>query len=230
VRKQLNENPAVQAGLILVLVIVFAFILFTRVLGGEEAPPAAAEPVPGATTSAATPSATGELPPGATPAPTGATAPPTGATSPAPIAGAGFEAGPGLPGPVVEAYEGGKTVVFLVIREHPQGCFSKAPLGESKCAGIDDRRLAAIVRVLELRPTIEVFITHAFGLARYSRIAQGVDVERLPALIVLQPKRLADGQLPVATINYGFRGPASVVQTVKDAEYKGRQDIPYYPE
>lgn len=222
-RKQLNENPAVQAGLILVLAIVFAFILFTRVLGGSEPPPQ----------DAAAPSAAGATAPGAgvaTPAPAGAdVAPDTAAASPAPSGGLGFEAGPGLPKPLVEAYDSGKTVVLLAIREHPQGCYSRDLVAGPNCAGIDDSRVNAIVRALRFRPATEVFVTHAFGLARYSRIAQGVDVDRVPALIVLRPKRLSNGSLPVASINYGFRGPASVLQSVRDAEYKGPANLPSHP-
>ena len=67
-------------------------------------------------------------------------------------------------------------------------------------------------------------------IARYSRIASGVDVNRVPALVVISPKKLNDGGLPKATVSYGFRGPGSVVQAVKDAEYKGKTNLPYYPE
>ena len=48
--------------------------------------------------------------------------------------------------------------------------------------------------------------------------------------MVLRPKNLSEGAAqPTATIEYGFRGPESVNQTVEDALYKGRDDLPYYP-
>jgi hypothetical protein len=30
-------------------------------------------------------------------------------------------------------------------------------------------------------------------------------------------------------VSYGFRGPQSVLQAVKDAQYKGKTNLPYYP-
>ena len=58
--------------------------------------------------------------------------------------------------------------------------------------------------------------------------ALGVDVNRVPALIVVRPRRLAHGA-PTATVSYGFRGPDSVQQAVRDALYKGPRNLPYYP-
>ena len=77
---------------------------------------------------------------------------------------------------------------------------------------------------------VALFIVSARGIARYSRITQGVDVERVPALIVIRPKKLADGGLPEASVSYGYRGPESIKQAVRDANYDGRRDLPSYPE
>jgi hypothetical protein len=52
--------------------------------------------------------------------------------------------------------------------------------------------------------------------SRYARITQGVNVDRVPALIVLQPRKLTKG-VPVATVSYWFRGPESVAQAIDDA-------------
>jgi hypothetical protein len=213
-RKALNENPVVQAASVGVLAIVVAFLLLTRVAGqggGSESPPATES-------GAVTPSAGATAP---TPAPGAATAPspaaeaaPSG-TAPSPAVGGstGFEAGPGLPREVVDAHEDGEVVVLLVTRYR----------------AIDDRKLEAQVNRLRGRSDVAVFSTLAFDVARYSRITQGVDVDRTPALVVVEPKRLAEGPLPAATVSYGFRGAPSVDQAVRDALYEGRNNLPYYP-
>jgi hypothetical protein len=55
-----------------------------------------------------------------------------------------------------------------------------------------------------------------------------VNVNRVPALVVVRPKKLTHGP-PVASVSYGFRGPDSVRQAVRDALYKGPTNLPYYP-
>jgi hypothetical protein len=45
---------------------------------------------------------------------------------------------------------------------------------------------------------------------------------------VIRPKDVA-GSPPQAQVSYGFRDSQSVVQAVKDAVYKGKDDVPYYP-
>lgn len=233
-RKALNDNPVVQAAAIGILALVVGFLVLTRLGGGADpagdqasteaaaADPAAAAPVTDGT--AAAPATTQAVPADS------AAGVPTDPAASAAAAGTAFEAGPGLPKAFVEAYESGDTVALLVLREHPQGCYTRSQVPGPNCSGIDDRKLEEIVRAVELRPSTEVFVTHAFGLSRYSRIAQGVEIDRAPALIVLQPEGPTSGALPAATISYGFRGPESVLQAFEDAEYAGPADLPYYPE
>ena len=215
-RKALNENPAVQAGVVAVLLIVFVFILFTRVLGGggaEEAPPPAEGTAVPATGGAASANA-------AIPAPETGVEPPATAESPAgdPLAAAAnageFVPGPGLPRAVVKAYADGKAVVLLITR----------------AKGIEDRRLGDQVDQLRSRDDVAVFTTSARGIARFSRITNGLSVDRAPALVVLRPRRASVGGPPQASVSYGFRGAQSVQQAVRDALYRGRSDIPYHPE
>jgi hypothetical protein len=230
VRDALNNNPVVQAVALGLLTLAVAFLLFTRVVnrdGGAE--PVPTDPAPA--TSAAP--AGGEVAPGAaaseasTPAPTDgsssapageATAPPTGAepgTAAADAAAAGeFVAGPGLPADVVKAYADGDVVVLLIVHEK----------------GIEDRELERSVERLRSRGDTSVFVVRAPKIADYSRITRGVDVDRTPALVVLQPRRLSEGGTPIASVSYGFRGPGSVEQAVEDSLYKGRKDLPYYPQ
>lgn len=227
-RRQLNENPVVQMVLIGVLVVIVGYMFMTRIAGGgssEEAEPATTDPAASAATA---PSAAATAP--AATAPTdGALAPAvdasTGAPATAPAvpgedpgavtapAGAAFEAGPGLPEDVVKAYEAGKTVVLLVVHDK----------------GIDDRKVTASVVSLRGSQNTALFVVSARDIADYSRIAEGVDVDRVPAIIVIQPENLSQGGLPEATVVYGYRGPESIAQAVRDANYKGPDDLPYYP-
>lgn len=208
-RQRLNENPAVQAVLIGVLGIIVVFLFMTRVMGGDEAEPAA--------TTAPTTAADGtELPAGATAA-DAALATPTPAMPAAPAepttAAAGkFAAGPGLPGAVVKAHARGDVVALLI----------------TKYRGIDDRSMRKLVGALRDRNDVALFVVPASEVSRFSRVANGVDVNRVPALVVIEARRASDGALPTASVSYGFRGPDSITQTVRDAVYDGKQ-LPYHP-
>lgn len=208
-RKTLNENPVVQVVMLGILGIVVAFLFMTRVMGQDEPADTAAEPVAPAPTTA-----------GAAPAPTAATpesipAAPD-ATGVAPEAGVpaatGFETGAGLPQSVVSAYDGGDVVALLVVQRK----------------GTEDARLEAELQSVRGRGDTSVFVVEAKDIARYSRIAEGVDLDRVPALVVIEPKRQAEGGLPTASISYGFRGTESVEQAIRDALYDGKQ-LPYHP-
>ena len=211
-RKAINENPVVQAALIGVLVIVGGLMLLMRMGGSDE--PAAEAPVaaaPATDSAAAAPAA------GAPATDPTAAAPATGTPAPAGAAPAGapgtFKAGPGLPEEIVAAYDAGDAVVVLVVNER----------------GIDDRRLKTMVQTLKSNPGAAVFVVDVRDVADYSRITEGVDLDRTPALLVVRPKALTEGSMPSAVVSYGFRGEASVQQALEDALYKGPEDLPYYP-
>jgi hypothetical protein len=226
-RKAINENPIVQIALLGGMAPVVAFLLFTRVLGGssEEAAPATestAAPATGAATEAgaavpgaapsegsATESAPTAPAPTTTPHATGVAPPTTEAIPgvPAPSAGveSEFVAGPGLPKPVVSAYDDGKAIVLLI----------------EKRKGIDDQALLGSVERLRGRSDLAVFLVPAKDVSRYARITQGVQLDRVPAIVVVRPRRLSDG-VPEATVSYGFRGPESAQQAVEDALFDGK--------
>ena len=211
-RRAINENPVVQAALIGILVIVGGLMLLMRMGGSDE--PAAEAPVaaaPATDSAAAAPAA------GAPATDPTAAAPATGTPAPAGAAPAGapgtFKAGPGLPEEIVAAYDAGDAVVVLVVNER----------------GIDDRRLKTMVQTLKSNPGAAVFVVDVRDVADYSRITEGVDLDRTPALVVLRPKALTEGSMPSAVVSYGFRGEASVQQALEDALYKGPEDLPYYP-
>jgi hypothetical protein len=116
-----------------------------------------------------------------------------------------------LPAQFLRAYDSGRTVVLLVVDD----------------GGIDDRLVARSTSRLAAMPGVATFIVPASKIARYASITDGVGVNRVPALLVVRPKRLSHGQ-PTASVSYGFQGPQSVVQAVVDARYQGRT-LSYHP-
>jgi len=216
VRKALNENPIAQIAVLGVLAVLVVFLLLTRMAnkgGGVDpstSPTAPASSSASSPTSDSPPAASSEAP-SATAAPgDGAAGPPAGSAGDAPPGE--FVAGPGLPAPVVKAYRDDKTVVLLVLKRR----------------GIDDDQLLRNVASLRGRSDLAMFVTNAGHIARYARITQGVNVDRVPALIVLRPRHLTHGA-PTASVSYGFRGPDSVEQAIRDALYRGPRNLPTYP-
>lgn len=116
-----------------------------------------------------------------------------------------------LPGPVNRAWHSDKTVVLLFVRS----------------GGIDDALVAAATRRLAVLPGVAAFIAPASEISRYAAITEGVGVDRVPALVVVRPKRLHQ-TLPTASVSYGFQSGQSVVQAVVDAGYKG-PTLSYHP-
>jgi hypothetical protein len=224
-RKTLNDNPVVQIGVLAVLAVLVAFLLLTRVMhksGGSGSTPAptttaaaatdtagsSATATPGSSigaTAATAPSATAPVAPSA-----GGTTPPS--TTAETVPSGKLVAGPGLPKSVAAAYADDKAIVLFVFRNH----------------GIDDAAVRTSVERLQGRGDLAVFVTHAASIARFARITEGVDVNRVPALIVVRPRRLTHGA-PTAGVSYGFRGPDSVDQAIRDALYRGPTNLPYYP-
>jgi len=211
VRKALNENPLAQMAVLGLLAVIVGFLLLAQ-MGHKSESSATSATTSGApnSTSASTASSSATTPPatGSTAAPP-TTVPPAGAAT---GAVGEFVAGPGLPAPVVKAYADDKAVVLFVFRHR----------------GVDDAAVRASVERLRGRSDLAVFVTHAAHIARYARITEGVDVNRVPALIVLRPRHLAHGT-PTASVSYGFRGPDSVDQAIRNALYKGPSNLPYYP-
>ena len=210
-RQAVNDNPVVQAAIIGVLAIVVGFLLLTRVMGGggadsaEETPPATPAPVESTAESVAPATSTDP-----------ASAVPEAAAPEAALGAADgdFSPGPGLPAKVVDAYEGGSAIAILITRER----------------GIEDGRLRAMTSGIEGIGDVAVFQTYARGIAEYSRITGGVDVSRVPALVVVRPREQSQGGMPLASVSYGFRSPASAEQAVRDALYDGPRDLPYSPQ
>jgi hypothetical protein len=214
VREAINNNPVVQIAVIGVLVVFVGLFMMMNLKKGSSSssstPEASASSsaTPGSTSAGAT--APVQLPGSASAGASSAGAvPPVTGGSVSPDA---LVPGPGLPRSVVAAWKSGEAVVLLVV----------------KSGGIDDRMVRDSVESLRGEAGVTVFVTEAKHVARYSRITQGVGVDRAPALVVIRPRR-ESGAVPEAQVSYGFRNSQSVVQAVDDALYSGRDDLPYSP-
>lgn len=211
-REALNSNPLAQAAVIGVLLLATGFFVLSTMGGGEEEPEGGATEatvsVVGTEASGTATGATpGEAVEGAVEAAEAAAVP----TSVPPLPPSAVASAPPLPRAVTDAFEAGRTLVLLFVRE----------------GGIDDRMVAGAVEGLDSVPDVASFVVPAKQIARYAAIAQGVAVERVPALVVVSPKRL-DKDVPTASVHYGYQSPESVRQSVIDAGYKGRT-LPYHP-
>ena len=120
-------------------------------------------------------------------------------------------AAPPPPRAVVDAFNANHTVALLFVRN----------------GGIDDRLVRDSAARLHSLSDVEFFVVPAGRISRYAAIAKGVAVDRVPALVVVRPKRLSNG-IPTASVSYGFRDSQSLVQAVIDAGYKGRT-LDYHP-
>lgn len=116
-----------------------------------------------------------------------------------------------LPRPVLAAWNDDKTVVLLFVHD----------------GGIDDRLVKAATARLASLPQAATFIVPASQISRYAAVTEGVGVNRVPALVVVRPKRLHQ-TIPTASVSYGFQSGQSVVQAVIDAGYKG-PTLDYHP-
>lgn len=116
-----------------------------------------------------------------------------------------------LPRPVYAAWKAGDTVVLLFVHD----------------GGIDDKLVADATARLSALPNVVTFIVPASKISRYAAITEGVGVSRVPALVVVRPKRLHEA-VPTASVSYGFQSGESVVQAVIDAGYKG-PTVDYHP-
>jgi len=128
-----------------------------------------------------------------------------------PAPGSGPGAPPAPPQAVLSAFDAGDTVALLFIRD----------------GGIDDRLVKRAVQRLEAMSRVATFVVPTHQLAHYVSIAQGVDLNRVPALVVIRPKSLSKGY-DAASVHYGFQSPESIVQAVVDARYRGGT-LPYHP-
>jgi hypothetical protein len=128
-----------------------------------------------------------------------------------PAPGSGPGAPPAPPRAVLSAFNAGDTVALLFVRD----------------GGIDDRLVYQALQRLGAMSRVATFVVPSHHLARYVSIAQGVDLNRVPALVVVRPKGLDSGP-DLASVQYGFQSPETIAQAVLDARYHGGT-LPYHP-
>lgn len=209
-REKLNENPIAQVALIAILVVVGAY-MFISSSGGEE------EESAGTTEATVAVAGTGAVgtATGATPGEAVEGAVETALESGGEAASAGAVPAavptPPPPPPVTSAYDSGKTVVLLIVHD----------------GGIDDKLAKQATSPLESRSDVAFFTVPAKRIADYAAITVGLEVNRVPALVVMKPKRLSHGT-PQASVEYGFQTSQAVTQAVQDAAYEGRE-LAYHP-
>jgi hypothetical protein len=189
-REQLNNNPMVQIGVVVVLLIAAAIFLMTS-MGGEEK---AGEAAPVAEGAPVTPGA-----------PVEGAVEPLEATAPT-SASATLAAVPPIepPTPVVKAWESGATVVLVFVRN----------------GGIDDRLVRDAAGTLSGLQNVTSFVVPAKQIARYSALTSGVGVDRVPAIVVLSPKDIEgpssasvlygyqrSERIKQAVVDAGYEGP-----------------------
>jgi hypothetical protein len=193
-REKLNENPIAQVALVGVLLVLAAVFLLGKAGGGSEEE----EEGGSAAADAAVAAVASELEAGRQPL-----------RLPAPGSGPG--APPVPPRAVTDAFDAGRTLAILFVRD----------------GGIDDHLVSGAVDRLDAIGGVATFVVPAHQLVRYVSIAQGVDLTRVPALVVIRPKRLNERYDP-ASVHYGFQSAQSIVQAVVDARYHGGT-LPYHP-
>ncbi|HET7122041.1 MAG TPA: hypothetical protein VFI17_12435 [Solirubrobacterales bacterium] len=153
----------------------------------------------GSLNASAAPEGVGPAPsPGEAGAPGAAGAPATLATKP-------------LPQSVVDAWNANQTVVLLFVHD----------------GSVDDDLVKLATDSLRGMAGVTTFVVPAGDISHYVSITQGVGVDRVPALVVLRPKRL-DESVPTASVSYGFQNSSSVIQAVVDAGYQG-PTLEYHP-
>jgi hypothetical protein len=118
---------------------------------------------------------------------------------------------PPLPRHVLRAYKADRTVALLFVRE----------------GGIDDRLVKRTTQDVASFPDVSLFVVPASRISRYAEVSEGVGVQRVPALVVIAPKRLKQS-VPTASVSYGFQSRQSVKQAIIDAGYKG-PTVDYHP-
>jgi hypothetical protein len=136
--------------------------------------------------------------------------------APAPVEGAGASSPTSLatrplPSPVMAAWKADQTMALLFVHD----------------GSVDGDLVKRASASLDGMAGVTTFVVPARRIADYAAITQGVGVDRVPALVVLRPKRL-DQSVPTASVTYGFQNVASVRQAVIDAGYKG-PTLEYHP-
>lgn len=111
------------------------------------------------------------------------------------------------------AYDSGEPVALLVVHD----------------GGIDDHWTKLALKSVAKIGGAAAFVVPAKKIADYASVTVGLNVNQVPALIVLRPKGLSHGT-PQASVAYGYQTPQSVYQQIRDAAYAGPEKGTYHPD
>jgi hypothetical protein len=200
-REKLNESKAAQIGLVAVLVVIGA-IFFLKSSGGGEEESAEAPPETTVTVESGGESVSISAPNPTAAVTTGMGELPTSLPDARP-----------LPARFTAAYDSGRPVALLVVHD----------------GGIDDAYTTLALKEAAAVEGAEVIVVPAKQIYRYASVTVGLDINQVPALIAMRPKRLSGG-VPQAIVAYGYQTPQSVYQTIRDATYVGPEQRTYHPE
>jgi hypothetical protein len=198
-RDKLNESKAAQVGLVAVLVVVAAFFFLKSKGGGESEGGEAA------------PKATLTLEAGGESVSISATAASTPTTGMGELP-TSLPAAKAPPRAFTLAYDSGEPVALLIVHD----------------GGIDDSWTKLALKQVARVERVATFVVPAKKIADYASVTVGLDVNQVPALIVMRPKDLSHGA-PQASVLYGYQTPESVYRAVRDAVYTGPERDTYHP-
>lgn len=198
-RDKLNESKAAQIGLVAVLVVVAAVFFLKSSGGGEESGEVEETTV--------TIESGGETLSISAPTPTAGASPTGMGELPTSLPSA-----KGPPHAFQLAYDSNETVALLIVHN----------------GGIDDVYTKLALKEVARFERVAAFVVPSKKIADYASVTVGLDINQVPALIVLRPKGLSHGT-PQASVLYGYQTPESVYRSIQDAVYNGPESGTYHP-
>jgi hypothetical protein len=117
-----------------------------------------------------------------------------------------------LPRRFTDAYDADKTVALLVVHN----------------GGIDDKYTTLALAEVAAFEDVTPIVVPSRQISRYASVTVGLDVNQVPALIVMRPKSLSHG-VPQASVAYGVQTPEAIGQMIRDAAYTGPEGGAYHP-
>jgi hypothetical protein len=200
VREKLNESKTAQIGLVAVLVVVAA-VFFLKSKGGGESEGGEVEETKVTVESGGNTLSVSATTPTAGVSPAGMGELPTS-----------LPAAKAPPHAFQVAYDSNEPVALLIVHN----------------GGIDDSWTKLALKEAARFERVVSFVVPAKRIADYASVTVGLDVNQVPALIVLRPKGLSHGA-PQASVLYGYQTPESVFRAIRDAVYSGPEKSTYHP-
>ena len=200
-REKLNESKAAQIGLVAVLVVVAA-VFFMKSKGGGESEGGEAPAETSVTVESGGESVSIS-------APTVTSTEAAGGMGELPTSLPAVKAPPRA---FQLAYDSGEPVALLLVHD----------------GGIDDSWTRLALKEVARIEHLAAFVVPSKRIADYASVTVGLDINQVPALIVLRPKGLSHGT-PQASVLYGYQTPESVYRAIRDAVYSGPEKSTYHP-